>query len=244
MRISGGSRFDDVGGAGHGEEPGRRRHEVEADGVGAHGHREEGVLLRGDAADLDEHAVEATDAARGDRRPIAPDRRRVTSDSPTSTAWKPASASRRASSGAGDAGLGHPQHPVGHRRAPTRTARSVSTSKVTRSRWFTPMRSAPDRERPLELGLVVHLDEHVEAELAGEGVEVDELVVVEGRHDEQHGVGAHDPGAHHVPGIDREVLAEHGQRRPPSRAARRSSAEPPNHCSSVSTDRQAAPPAA
>ena len=76
VRISGGQPLDDVGGARHREEPRRRRHEVEADRVGAHGHREEGVLLGGDAADLDEHAVEATDAARGDRRPIAPGRRR------------------------------------------------------------------------------------------------------------------------------------------------------------------------
>ena len=75
-----------------------------------------------------------------------------------------------------EAGLGEPARVVGPAMpdsatrstpsgidAPTRTARSVSTSKVTRSRWFTPMRSAPDAERPLELGLVVHLDERVEA---------------------------------------------------------------------------------
>ena len=68
-----------------------------------------------------------------------------------------------------------------------------------------------DRHGPLELGLVVHLDEHVEVELAGDGVEVRELVVVERRHDQEDGVGTHDPGPRHVARVDGEVLAQHGE---------------------------------
>ena len=92
-----------------------------------------------------------------------------------------------------------------------RRARAWSTSKVKRSRWFTPIRSAPHGEGPVELGLVVDLDQHVEVELAGEVVEVGELLVVERRGDQQYAVGTHDAGIGDIAGVDGEVLAEHGQ---------------------------------
>ncbi len=50
----------DVAGDRGGDLAGRARDEVEADGVGVHGDREQGVLLAGDAADLDEHAGDRT----------------------------------------------------------------------------------------------------------------------------------------------------------------------------------------
>ena len=119
-----------------------------------------------------------------------------------------------------DAGLGHghhaaagsPDHPLGA---------AGSTSKVVRSRWFTPTSVAPDGQRPLELALVVHLDQGVEAEAGGQGGEAGELVVVEGGHDEQHGVGPHEPGVADVGLGHGEVLAQHRQgTRTPGRARR------------------------
>ena len=71
----------------------------------------------------------------------------------------------------------------------------------------------PGVERLLQLRLVVHLDEDVEAELAGQLVELDQLERVEHGGDEQHGVGAHQPGVGDVAGIDGEVLAQHRERR-------------------------------
>ena len=59
----------------------------------------------------------------------------------------------------------------------------------------------------------MHLDEDVEAELAGELVELDQLEGVEHGGDEQDGVGAHQPGVGGVAGIDGEVLAQRRQRR-------------------------------
>ena len=79
-----------------------------------------------------------------------------------------------------------------------RTARSWSTSKVTRSRWFTPTSVAPTASGPLELGLVVHLDERVEADARRRGVEAAQLRVGQRGRDQQHGVGAHQPGVAHV----------------------------------------------
>ena len=55
-----------------------------------------------------------------------------------------------------------------------------------------------DGEGPLELGLVVDLDQRVEADLDGEPVEAGQLVVVERGGDEQHAVGAHEAGVEHV----------------------------------------------
>ena len=57
------------------------------------------------------------------------------------------------------------------------------------------------------------LDEHVEPELGGERVQVAQLALVERGDDEQHAVGAHQPGVADVEGGDGEVLAQHGQLR-------------------------------
>ena len=62
----------------------------------------------------------------------------VTTDSPTSTASKPARYSTDASSGPRTPDSATRTSPAGICGA-MRTARSWSTSKVTRSRWFTPM---------------------------------------------------------------------------------------------------------
>ena len=94
-----------------------------------------------------------------------------------------------------------------------RTARAWSTSNVTRSRWFTPTNVAPTDEGPLELGLVVHLDERVETDFVRERVKARELGVREGGRDEQHRVGAHRARVADVASVDREVLAQHRQLR-------------------------------
>ncbi len=65
-----------------------------------------------------------------------------------------------------------------------------------------------ERDGALGLGLVVHLDQHRQAELAGQVVQAAQPVVVEGGHDEQHQVGAGGPGLEHLVGLDHEVLAQ------------------------------------
>ena len=238
-----GQPLHDVGGARHREEAGRRRHEVEADRVGAHGHREERVLLRRDAAHLDEHAVEATDEARGDRRPIAPDRGAVTSDSPTRTAWNPASASRRASAGPAMPDSATRTTPVGHRRRrrarpgrcrprrspgragsrrsgrrPTPSARSSSASSWTST-------SASSSSSPAMAWKSISSWSSRAATMSSTA----SAPMIRARTTSR--------------GSTVKSLRRTG-RSTAWRAARRSSAEPPNHCSSVSTDRQAAPPRA
>ena len=85
-----------------------------------------------------------------------------------------------------------------------------------------------DGDGPLELRLVVHLDEDVEVQIGGQGVEVGQLGVVEGGDDEQHGVGPHEAGVADVARVDGEVLAEHGDvdRRPGGPEVGRRPAEP------------------
>ena len=101
----------------------------------------------------------------------------------------------------------------------------------------------PGGQRPLELGLVVDLDERVEPELGGQrrGSRASSLVGERGG-DEQHRVGAHQAGVADVGAGDGEVLAQHGQRRLAARASARSAGDPPKNSRSVSTERHAAPP--
>ena len=74
---------------------------------------------------------------------------------------------------------------------------------------MTPTIRAPSAQRPFQLGVVVGLDEHVEPELDGEGVQVGEQRVVGERgDDEQHRVGADGPGLEHLHLVDDEVLAQ------------------------------------
>ena len=61
-----------------------------------------------------------------------------------------------------------------------------------------PDQPRPGRQGPVELGLVVHLDQGGQAELVGQCREPAQLVVVERGHDQQHGVGPHEPGVGHV----------------------------------------------
>src|SRR5580658_9810034 len=52
----------------------------------------------------------------------------------------------------------------------------------------------PGVEGPVELALVVHLDQGIEGELARQAEKARELVFGQRRHDEQDGVGPHEPG--------------------------------------------------
>ena len=96
----------------------------------------------------------------------------------------------------------------------------------------------PDVERTVELALVVHLDQGIEGELARQAEKARELVVGQRRHDEQDGVGPHEPGVADVGRRHREVLAQDGEATGRARAASRSAGVPPKNASSVSTETQ------
>src|SRR5690606_2113794 len=146
----------DVRGPRRGDEPRRRRHEVEADGVGAHGHREQRVLLGGDPADLHEHAGKPTGvppqrrgtaataqpAAARSARTAAWRSPEVTTDSPTRTAWKPAAARRGAAPRAPPPGPAPPAAPRG-RRPPPPPARRGAPPAGAGARRLAPPRAAP-----------------------------------------------------------------------------------------------------
>ena len=130
-----------------------------------------------------------------------------TSASPTRTAWAPSATYRFTSSRRGDAGLGH-QHPVvrDQRREPAEGVRvDLEGLQVA---GVDPDQLGAQRHGPLGLGLVVHLDQHGHAELAGLVVERPQRGVVERGHDQQHQVGAGRAGLEHLVGIDQEVLAQ------------------------------------
>ena len=76
---------------------------------------------------------------------------------------------------------------------------------------------------PLGLRLVVHLDQHGQAELAGLVVQPVQVVVVERRDDQQRQVGTGRPGLEQLVAVDDEVLAQQRVCRPPRapRAGRR-----------------------
>ena len=82
---------------------------------------------------------------------------------------------------------------------------------------------------PVELDLVVHLDQSGQAELGGERAQPDQLGVGQGGHDEQDGVGSHHAGVADVGRRHGEVLAQHRQLdRPPGggQIGRRPAEEP------------------
>ena len=114
--------------------------------------------------------------------------------------------------GVADAGLGDLDDAVGDRRGHPRRPVVVDLERHEVALVDADQRR-PGLEGDLQLRLVVDLDEHVEAELDGELVELDQLAPVERGGDQQHGVGAHQPGVGDVVGGDREVLAQHRQRR-------------------------------
>ena len=116
-----------------------------------------------------------------------------------------------------------------------RTARSWSTWNVTRSRWFTPTSVGAGRQRHLQLGLVVDLDQHVEADRRRRArASAISSAGVERGGDEQHAVGAHQPGVAHVVRRPVKSLRSTGSEHA-ARAACRSATEPPKNSSSVST---------
>ncbi|MCY1379278.1 hypothetical protein D9M69_669830 [compost metagenome] len=59
---------------------------------------------------------------------------------------------------------------------------------------------------------VVHFHQHIHAQLHGQAGQVDQLPVVQCRHDQQDAVGTQYARLVHLIGVDREVLAQHGQR--------------------------------
>ena len=69
---------------------------------------------------------------------------------------------------------------------------SRSTSSVVEVAVVDPDHVAAELQRPLELGLVVDLDETIEIEQAGFLVEQPQIVVVERGDDQQDGVGSVD----------------------------------------------------
>jgi len=74
-----------------------------------------------------------------------------------------------------------------------------------------PYERRPCLEGPLELNLIMHLDDSGHAELSGDPVQPRQLFVVQQRNDEQHGVGTHDAGVVEVRRRDREILAQYGK---------------------------------
>ena len=56
-------------------------------------------------------------------------------------------------------------------------------------------------ERAVELALVMHLDQHVHVERAGQLLQLPRLLVGQRGHDQQDAVGAHRPGFVDLPGI-------------------------------------------
>ncbi len=111
-----------------------------------------------------------------------------------------------------DPGLGHPEDALGHRSTDPDGPLVVDLEGDQVALVHADEGGARGGQAPLELGLVVDLEQHIDPELHGQGVEVAQLGVVEGGDDEEHGVGAHGPGVRHVTRVDREVLAEHRQR--------------------------------
>ena len=81
--------------------------------------------------------------------------------------------------GTGDAGLGHPHHARGHLRGHPHGPGGVDL-EGDEVALVHPDEVGTGGHRPIELGLVVDLDQHVEAEAATQPEEGGQLVVVEG----------------------------------------------------------------
>ncbi len=96
-------------------------------------------------------------------------------------------------------------------------------------------------EGAIEFGGVVDFDEDVELKLAGAAVERSEFVLGEGGDDEEDSVGAVGAGFEQLEFVEDEVFAEAGDVDVASDASSRLCSEPWKNCSSVRTERQAAP---
>ena len=88
----------------------------------------------------------------------------------------------------------------------------------------------------------MHLDQHVEPEIASGGGEVARHAIVERRHDQQDAIGADRAAFDDLIGSRMKSLRSTG-RAQAARAARRSSSLPWKYGASVNTDRHVAPPA-
>ena len=112
-----------------------------------------------------------------------------------------------------DARLGDRARRRRDQRRPSARRGRVSTSKVTRSRWLTPIERRPDGERagPARPRRAPRRARRGRRSTARRWKST-QLGVVERGDDQQHAVGAHQPGVAHVGGADREVLAQHRQR--------------------------------
>ena len=112
-------------------------------------------------------------------------------------------------------GVKMPLSPTMMRSFGTRGARRSLTasvvSKVRRSRLLMPIEARRELQRPVELGLVVDLDQHVHAESSAASSSVARVVVADRRHDDQDAVGAERARLVHLIGLVHEILAEHRQ---------------------------------
>ncbi len=135
---------------------------------------------------------------RASRRPARPGSRRR--------------ASRAASCRAPDARFGHrARRRPGSPRRPARPAR-CRPRRCARSRWLTPTSVAPSGQRPVELRLVVDLDQRVEADARPRGRRSRRArASLERGDDQQDRVGPHQPGVVDVGDAHGEVLAQHRQ---------------------------------
>ena len=131
-----------------------------------------------------------------------------TSASPTRTARAPSPTKRLTSAG--------PKMPLSATLTRSSGMSGASRPKVSswissvfRLRALTPISCGAEGDRALGLGLVVHLDQHGQAELAGLVVQPAQGVVVERGDDEQRQVGAGGAGLDQLVAGDDEVLAQH-----------------------------------
>ena len=168
-----------------------------------------------------------------------------TSASPTSTASNPTAPSRRGVGGRADRRLRDRDHrrPGYATRADSPTPRS--SANVARSRLFTPTiararRAAPARSRARR---APRRARRARARRASACRSASSASSGSAAHDEQDRVGADRARLVDLHLVDREVLAQHRQRRSPRARPCRSSTAPPKYGASVSTDSAAAPPA-
>ena len=75
-----------------------------------------------------------------------------------------------------------------------------------------PMSRDFSAQRALELGLVMHFDQHVHAERESRRFEFGRGSVIERRHDDEDAIGAGRARLRHLIGVVHEILAQHRQR--------------------------------
>ncbi len=88
---------------------------------------------------------------------------------------------------------------------------STRTSSVRRSRLFTPRMRAPAANALVNSSSRVHFDERLHAQFAAEREQFAEQRIIESGHNQQEGIGVRGPCFPYLPGIDDEILAQHGQ---------------------------------